>query len=114
MGVPYPLMDLDRQMRSGMIPAVSKDNNQPVRPQPIWMSSATSRVPCARVHEASALSQAGRAGLEAAGKPDPLIVGAAHTLLEAGEEPTDLSPTPLAGPTHGPGNHPGNTSRPSA
>lgn len=51
---------------------------------------------------------------EAVGKPDPLIVGAAHTLLEPGEEPTDLSPTPLAGPTHGPGNHPGNTARPSA
>ncbi|MFI8191570.1 polyphosphate kinase 2 [Streptomyces sp. NPDC085946] len=43
---------------------------------------------------------------EAVGKPDPLIVGAADTLLEAGEEPTDLSPTPLAGPGDGPGNHP--------
>lgn len=43
---------------------------------------------------------------EALGKPDPLIVGAADTLLEAGEEPTDLSPTPLAGPGHGPGSHP--------
>jgi hypothetical protein len=40
------------------------------------------------------------------GKPDPLIVGAADTLLEAGEEPTDLSPTPLTGYDRGPGNHP--------
>ncbi len=43
---------------------------------------------------------------EALGKPDPLIVGAAHTLLEPGEEPEALSPTPLAGPGHGPGAHP--------
>ncbi|MGW4026348.1 polyphosphate kinase 2 [Streptomyces sp. NPDC005009] len=44
---------------------------------------------------------------EALGKPDPLIVGAADTLLEAGEEAAVLSPTPLAGPGHGPGSHPG-------
>ncbi|MFJ2747469.1 polyphosphate kinase 2 [Streptomyces sp. NPDC087297] len=43
---------------------------------------------------------------EAVGRPDPLIVGAADTLLEAGEEPADLSPTPLGPPT-GPGQHPG-------
>ncbi|MFE2280586.1 polyphosphate kinase 2 [Streptomyces sp. NPDC059454] len=43
---------------------------------------------------------------EALGKPDPLIVGAADTLLEAGEEPAALSPTPLAGPGDGPGVHP--------
>ncbi|MFE2129483.1 polyphosphate kinase 2 [Streptomyces amritsarensis] len=43
----------------------------------------------------------------AVGRPDTLIVGAADTLLEAGEEPTDLSPTPLAGPPLGPGLHPG-------
>ncbi|MET9600528.1 polyphosphate kinase 2 [Streptomyces sp. NPDC006459] len=42
----------------------------------------------------------------AVGRPDPLIVGAADTLLEAGEEPADLSPTPLGPPT-GPGQHPG-------
>ncbi|MFJ1565699.1 polyphosphate kinase 2 [Streptomyces erythrochromogenes] len=42
----------------------------------------------------------------AVGRPDPLIVGAADTLLEAGEEPSDLSPTPLAGPSVGPGLHP--------
>lgn len=42
----------------------------------------------------------------AVGKPDPLIVGAANTLLEADEEPTDLSPTPLTGSRSGPGNHP--------
>ncbi|MFD6108937.1 polyphosphate kinase 2 [Streptomyces yangpuensis] len=40
------------------------------------------------------------------GKPDSLIVGAADTLLEAGEEPSNLSPTPLAGPPVGPGLHP--------
>ncbi|MGW0333206.1 polyphosphate kinase 2 [Streptomyces sp. NPDC003011] len=40
------------------------------------------------------------------GKPDPLIVGAADTLLEPGEEQTDLSPTPLAGHGNGPGLHP--------
>ncbi|MFC7882669.1 polyphosphate kinase 2 [Streptomyces sp. NPDC057376] len=44
---------------------------------------------------------------EAVGRPDPLIVGAADTLLEAGEEPVDLSPTPLAGHGDGPGVHPG-------
>lgn len=38
------------------------------------------------------------------GRPDPLIVGAANTLLEPGEERTGLSPTPLTG--HGPGLHP--------
>ncbi|MFF4392238.1 polyphosphate kinase 2 [Streptomyces sp. NPDC001552] len=42
----------------------------------------------------------------AVGKPDTLIIGAAGTLLEPGEEPTDLSPTPLAGPPDGPGLHP--------
>ncbi|MEV7591872.1 polyphosphate kinase 2 [Streptomyces sp. NPDC089922] len=42
----------------------------------------------------------------AVGRPDQLIVGAADTLLESGEEPTDLSPTPLAGPPLGPGLHP--------
>ncbi|WP_166024604.1 MULTISPECIES: polyphosphate kinase 2 [Streptomyces] len=43
----------------------------------------------------------------AVGKPDPLIVGSADTLLEPGEEPADLSPTPLAGDHDGPGIHPG-------
>lgn len=40
------------------------------------------------------------------GEPDPLIVGAADTLLEPGEESTDLSPTPLAHPAGTPGVHP--------
>ncbi|WP_344607070.1 polyphosphate kinase 2 [Streptomyces glaucus] len=40
------------------------------------------------------------------GKPDPSIVGAADTLLEAGEEPADLSPTPLTGYGDEPGKHP--------
>ncbi|MFB6828230.1 polyphosphate kinase 2 [Streptomyces hydrogenans] len=43
---------------------------------------------------------------EAVGSPDPLVVGAADTLLEAGEQPTDLSPTPLTGAHAGPGLHP--------
>ncbi|MGA4944710.1 MULTISPECIES: polyphosphate kinase 2 [Streptomyces] len=43
---------------------------------------------------------------EAVGTPDPLIVGAADTLLEPGEETTDLSPTPLAPSRQGPGDHP--------
>ncbi|MFF8193522.1 polyphosphate kinase 2 [Streptomyces bobili] len=43
---------------------------------------------------------------EAVSKPDPLIVGAAATLLEPGEEDTVLSPTPLTAQTGGPGNHP--------
>ncbi|GGY62748.1 polyphosphate kinase 2 [Streptomyces omiyaensis] len=43
---------------------------------------------------------------EAVGRPDPLIVGAADTLLEDGEQPSDLSPTPLAGRPYGPGLHP--------
>jgi polyphosphate kinase 2 len=43
---------------------------------------------------------------EAVGRPDPLIVGAADTLLEPGEESASLSPTPLAGRAEGPGAHP--------
>ncbi|MEU9737033.1 polyphosphate kinase 2 [Streptomyces sp. NPDC048002] len=43
---------------------------------------------------------------DAVGRPDPLIVGAADTLLEPGEEASRLSPTPLAGPPEGPGLHP--------
>ncbi|WP_299533722.1 polyphosphate kinase 2 [uncultured Streptomyces sp.] len=44
---------------------------------------------------------------EAVGKPDPLIVGAAATLLEPGEEgAAALSPTPLTGQAEGPGEHP--------
>ncbi|MFM9695992.1 polyphosphate kinase 2 [Streptomyces europaeiscabiei] len=46
---------------------------------------------------------------EAVGTPDPLIVGAANTLLEPGEEDTTLSPTPLSHRTSGPGSHPGST-----
>ncbi|MFJ4923952.1 polyphosphate kinase 2 [Streptomyces sp. NPDC088725] len=42
----------------------------------------------------------------AVGEPDPLIAGPADTLLEAGEESTDLSPTPLAHRREGPGDHP--------
>ncbi|WP_405827304.1 polyphosphate kinase 2 [Streptomyces sp. NBC_00105] len=42
----------------------------------------------------------------AVGRPDTLIIGTADTLLEPSEEPTDLSPTPLAGPPDGPGLHP--------
>jgi polyphosphate kinase len=44
--------------------------------------------------------------VDAVGTPDPLIVGAADTLLEAGEEATDLSPTPLFPGAEGPGKHP--------
>ncbi|MFF9866920.1 polyphosphate kinase 2 [Streptomyces sp. NPDC013953] len=43
---------------------------------------------------------------EAVGTPDPLIVGAAQTLLEPGEEDSVLSPTPLADNITGPGEHP--------
>ncbi|MEE1753199.1 polyphosphate kinase 2 [Streptomyces sp. SP18CS02] len=43
---------------------------------------------------------------EAVGEPDPLIVGAADTLLEPGEESSGLSPTPLAHRADGPGAHP--------
>ncbi|MFJ6850143.1 polyphosphate kinase 2 [Streptomyces sp. NPDC091271] len=43
---------------------------------------------------------------EAVGKPDPLVVGPAATLLEQGEEDTVLSPTPLAPHAEGPGEHP--------
>ncbi|WP_333733502.1 polyphosphate kinase 2 [Streptomyces sp. IBSBF 3010] len=43
---------------------------------------------------------------EAIGEPDPLIVGGAETLMERGEEPADLSPTPLTRTHDGPGNHP--------
>ncbi|MFD7710652.1 polyphosphate kinase 2 [Streptomyces sp. NPDC059785] len=43
---------------------------------------------------------------DAVGAADPRVIGAANTLLESGEEPTDLSPTPLASRQHGPGEHP--------
>ncbi|MGQ4354914.1 polyphosphate kinase 2 [Streptomyces drozdowiczii] len=43
---------------------------------------------------------------EAIGEPDPLIAGAAETLMERGEDPVDLTPTPLARTLDGPGNHP--------
>ncbi|MFE9997397.1 polyphosphate kinase 2 [Streptomyces avermitilis] len=43
---------------------------------------------------------------EAVGVADPQIIGAANTLLESGEEPTDLSPTPLSPQQDGPGRHP--------
>ncbi|WP_411080353.1 polyphosphate kinase 2 [Streptomyces sp. cmx-18-6] len=43
---------------------------------------------------------------KAVGVPDPQIIGAADTLLEPGEEQTELSPTPLAGRSDGPGVHP--------
>lgn len=43
---------------------------------------------------------------EAVGAADPLIIGPADTLLEPGEAPADLSPTPLAGHGRGSGNHP--------
>jgi polyphosphate kinase 2 len=48
------------------------------------------------------------------GEPDPRIVGAAATLLEAGEDDSALSPTPFAqDPTDdsGPGEHPATASR---
>ncbi|MET9666259.1 polyphosphate kinase 2 [Streptomyces sp. NPDC006475] len=48
---------------------------------------------------------------ETVGRPDPLIVGPADTLLEPGEESTALSPTPLASHTEGPGEHPGKPDR---
>ncbi|WP_373296286.1 MULTISPECIES: polyphosphate kinase 2 [Streptomyces] len=44
---------------------------------------------------------------EAVGVADTRIIGAANTLLERGEEPTDLSPTPLTPRLDGPGEHPG-------
>ncbi|MFF3200776.1 polyphosphate kinase 2 [Streptomyces sp. NPDC002962] len=46
---------------------------------------------------------------ELVGSPDPLVVGAAATLLEPGEEDTVLSPTPLTDQAEGPGRHPGDT-----
>ncbi|MCY0929068.1 polyphosphate kinase 2 [Streptomyces sp. H27-H1] len=49
----------------------------------------------------------------AVGEPDPLVVGAADTLLEAGEEDTDLSPTPLGHHRVGPGSHPGSQATPA-
>ncbi|MFJ8826628.1 polyphosphate kinase 2 [Streptomyces sp. NPDC102467] len=42
----------------------------------------------------------------AVGKADPLVIGPADTLLEAGEDPTDLSPSRLAGYYEGRGQHP--------
>lgn len=42
----------------------------------------------------------------AVGKADPLVIGPADTLLETGEDPTDLSPSRLADYHEGPGQHP--------
>ncbi|MER5257212.1 MULTISPECIES: polyphosphate kinase 2 [unclassified Streptomyces] len=44
---------------------------------------------------------------DAVGEADPLIIGPADTLLEADEDPTDLSPSRLADTGEGPGQHPG-------
>ncbi|MEU6152966.1 polyphosphate kinase 2 [Actinosynnema sp. NPDC047251] len=45
--------------------------------------------------------------LDVVGEPDGRIVGAANTLLEAGEDDTSLSPTPIAADMpHEPGLHP--------
>ncbi|MGW1540089.1 polyphosphate kinase 2 [Streptomyces sp. NPDC002309] len=54
-----------------------------------------------------------RKDVEAVGEPDPLIIGAADTLLEPGEEDTTLSPTPLAHNPTGPGQHPPREARSS-
>ncbi|MFF8959549.1 polyphosphate kinase 2 [Streptomyces sp. NPDC014894] len=43
---------------------------------------------------------------EAVGEADSRIIGPADTLLEPGEGPADLSPTPLAPHDRGSGNHP--------
>ncbi|MFK4068360.1 polyphosphate kinase 2 [Streptomyces sp. NPDC029674] len=43
---------------------------------------------------------------EAVGEADPLIIGPANTLLEPGEDATDLSPSKLADNPRGPGRHP--------
>lgn len=43
---------------------------------------------------------------DAVGEADPLIIGPADTLLEADEDPTDLSPSRLAENGRGPGQHP--------
>lgn len=43
---------------------------------------------------------------DAVGEADPLIIGPADTLLEADEDPTDLSPSRLAENGQGPGLHP--------
>ncbi|MFI0242182.1 polyphosphate kinase 2 [Streptomyces sp. NPDC016845] len=43
---------------------------------------------------------------DAVGKLDPLVIGPADTLLESGEDPTDLSPSKLAGYVEGRGQHP--------
>lgn len=43
---------------------------------------------------------------DAVGEADPLIIGPADTLLEADEDPTDLSPSRLAENEEGPGQHP--------
>ncbi|APY90528.1 polyphosphate kinase 2 [Streptomyces alfalfae] len=43
---------------------------------------------------------------DAVGEADPLIIGPADTLLEAGEDPTDLSPSRIAVGEQGPGQHP--------
>nr|WP_026246471.1 polyphosphate kinase 2 [Streptomyces sp. SID8379] len=42
----------------------------------------------------------------AVGASDPLVIGPADTLLEPGEDPTDLSPSRLADHARGPGQHP--------
>ncbi|MHB9755561.1 polyphosphate kinase 2 [Streptomyces sp. BYX5S] len=43
---------------------------------------------------------------DAVGAADPLVIGPANTLLEPGEDSTDLSPSRIAGHEDGPGQHP--------
>jgi polyphosphate kinase len=51
---------------------------------------------------------------EVVGEPDPRIVGAAATLLESGEDDTDLTPTPLHPAVDGHGVHPLQTPDPAS
>ena len=45
MGKP-PAMPFAAVIRSGSIPAYSLQKNFPVRPKPVWISSATYTIPC--------------------------------------------------------------------
>ena len=56
-GRPLPEIDLDRQIRSGWIPAGSNEKNVPVRPQPAWMSSTMSNTSWRLQHSESRCSQ---------------------------------------------------------
>src|SRR5690606_9039550 len=85
-GGPMPESDLASVTTSGLTPARSKLKNEPVRPQPAWMSSTMNSAPCRRAIASMRRSQASLATLR---PPSPWTVS---TMIAAGlSRPEDVS-----------------------